>query len=72
MKKSLWNNIPTANYGTDYADGILHNVMDRMHKYQCIPISQSRWQVLYTDHYAGQWEQLGSNIPIPKFRRIQT
>jgi hypothetical protein len=69
-KKSFWSNLSTANYVTDYADGILHAVMDRMHKYQCIPISASKWQVFYTDHYAGQWEQLDSNSPIPKFRRI--
>eukprot|EP00957_Ditylum_brightwellii_P153495 11681772-Ditylum_brightwellii.AAC.1 len=71
-KNSLWSNLPTANYVTDCADGILHNIMDRMHKYQCIPILPSKWQVLYMDHYAGQWEQLGSNSPIPKLRRIQT
>eukprot|EP00957_Ditylum_brightwellii_P028055 2118597-Ditylum_brightwellii.AAC.1 len=71
-KKSLWSILPTANYFTNYANGILHMVMDRMHKYQCIPISASKWQVCYTDHYAGQWEQLDSNGPIPKFGRIQT
>eukprot|EP00957_Ditylum_brightwellii_P036684 2778425-Ditylum_brightwellii.AAC.1 len=29
--KSLWSNVPTANYVTDYADEILHTVMDRVH-----------------------------------------
>eukprot|EP00957_Ditylum_brightwellii_P046090 3496563-Ditylum_brightwellii.AAC.1 len=42
IQKSFWSNLPTANYVTEYADGILHTVMDRIHKYQCIPISSRK------------------------------